>query len=77
MVTENRSVGEWYLLRREYQSGASSHHIHFGHSFSDLSRYRDSNWTINVGTGHLGGTLEDGLKIKVTNATAVAANSRF
>jgi hypothetical protein len=42
-----------------------------------VSRYPDSRWTFDVGTGHLGATLEPGVNIKVNNAIAVAADFRF
>src|SRR6202789_877422 len=35
-----------------------------------VSRYPDSRWTFDVGTGHLGATLEPGINIKVNNAIA-------
>jgi hypothetical protein len=42
-----------------------------------VSRYPDSRWTFDVGTGHLGATLEPGVNIKVNNAIAIAADFRF
>jgi hypothetical protein len=42
-----------------------------------VSRYPDSKWTFDVGTGHLGATLAPGLNIKVNNAIAIAADYRF
>jgi hypothetical protein len=42
-----------------------------------VSRYPDSKWTFDVGTGHLGATLEPGINIKVNNAIAIAADYRF
>jgi len=42
-----------------------------------VSRYPDSRWTFDVGTGHLGATLEPGINIKVNNAIAIAADFRF
>jgi hypothetical protein len=42
-----------------------------------MSRYPDSKWTFDVGTGHLGATLEPGINIKVNNAIAIAADYRF
>jgi hypothetical protein len=42
-----------------------------------VSWYPDSRWTFDVGTGHLGATLEPGINIKVNNAIAVAADFRF
>jgi hypothetical protein len=42
-----------------------------------VSRYPDSRWTFDVGTGHLGANLEHGINIKVNNAIAIAADYRF
>jgi hypothetical protein len=42
-----------------------------------VSRYPDSKWTFDVGTGHLGATLEPGINIKANNAIAIAADFRF
>ncbi|HMG84168.1 MAG TPA: hypothetical protein VK574_00410 [Terracidiphilus sp.] len=42
-----------------------------------VSRYPDSRWTFDVGTGHLGATLEPGINIKVNNAIAIAADFRL
>ena len=42
-----------------------------------VSRYSDSRWTFDVGTGHLGAALEPGVNIKVNNAIAIAADFRF
>ena len=42
-----------------------------------VSRYPDSRWTFDIGTGHLGATLEPGINIKVNNAIAIAADFRF
>jgi hypothetical protein len=42
-----------------------------------VSRYEDSKWTFDVGTGHLGATLEPGVNIKANNAIAIAADFRF
>ena len=42
-----------------------------------LSRYPDSRWTFDVGTGHLGPALEPGINIKVNDAIAIAADFRF
>ena len=42
-----------------------------------VSRYPDSRWTFDVGTGHLGATLEPGINIKANNAIAIAADFRF
>jgi hypothetical protein len=42
-----------------------------------VSRYPDSKWTFDVGTGHLGAAIASGLNIKVNNAIAIAADFRF
>jgi len=42
-----------------------------------VSRYPDSKWTFDVGTGHLGATVARGLNIKVNNAIAIAADFHF
>jgi hypothetical protein len=42
-----------------------------------VSRYPDSKWTFDVGTGHLGAAIAPGLNIKVNNAIAIAADFRF
>lgn len=42
-----------------------------------VSRYPDSKWTFDVGTGHVGATLAQGINIKVNNAIAFAADFRF
>jgi len=42
-----------------------------------MSRYPDSKWTFDVGTGHLGASLEPGINIKVNNAIAFATDFRF
>lgn len=42
-----------------------------------VSRYPDSRWTFDVGTGHVGATLAEGINIKVNNAIAFAADFRF
>jgi hypothetical protein len=42
-----------------------------------VARYPDSRWTFDVGTGHLGATLESGINIKANNALAIAADFRF
>ena len=42
-----------------------------------VSRYPDSKWTFDVGTGHLGASLGPGINIKVNNAIAFAADFRF
>jgi hypothetical protein len=41
------------------------------------SRYPDSKWTFDVGTGHVGASLAQGINIKVNNAIAFAADFRF
>jgi hypothetical protein len=42
-----------------------------------VSCYPDSKWTVDVGTGHLGATLEPGINIKANNALAMAFDYRF
>lgn len=42
-----------------------------------VSRYPDSKWTFDIGTGHVGATLAQGINIKANNATAFAADFRF
>jgi hypothetical protein len=42
-----------------------------------VSRYPDSKWSFDVGTGHVGATLAQGINIKVNNAVAFAADFRF
>jgi hypothetical protein len=42
-----------------------------------VSRYPDSKWTFDIGTGHVGATLAQGINIKVNNAIAFAADFRF
>jgi len=42
-----------------------------------ISRFPDSKWSIDIGTGHLGANLAPGINIKVNNALAIAANYRF
>jgi hypothetical protein len=42
-----------------------------------VSRYPDSKWTLDVGTGHVGATLAQGINIKVNNAIAFASDFRF
>ena len=42
-----------------------------------VSRYPDSKWTFDVGTGHVGATLAQGINIKVNNAIAFAVDFRF
>ena len=42
-----------------------------------ISRFPDSKWSIDIGTGHLGANIGPGLNIKVNNALAIAANYRF
>jgi hypothetical protein len=42
-----------------------------------VSRLPDSKWTFDVGTGHVGANLAQGINIKVNNAIAFAADLRF
>jgi hypothetical protein len=42
-----------------------------------VSRYPDSKWSFDIGTGHVGATLAQGINIKVNNAIAFAADFRF
>ena len=42
-----------------------------------VSRFPDSKWSLDVGTGHVGATLAQGINIKVNNAVAFAADFRF
>lgn len=42
-----------------------------------VSRYPDSRWTFDVGTGHVGATLAKGINVKANNALAFAADFRF
>jgi hypothetical protein len=42
-----------------------------------ISRQPDSRWSFDVGTGHVGATLEPGVNIKANNALAFAADFRF
>jgi hypothetical protein len=42
-----------------------------------LSRYPDSKWSFDVGTGHLGANIAPGVNIKANTAVALAANYRF
>jgi hypothetical protein len=42
-----------------------------------VSRYPDSKWSFDVGTGHVGANLAQGINIKVNNALAFAADFRF
>jgi len=42
-----------------------------------ISRFPDSKWSIDIGTGHLGANIGPGLNIKANNALAIAANYRF
>ena len=42
-----------------------------------ISRFADSKWSIDIGTGHLGANIGPGLNIKANNALAIAANYRF
>lgn len=42
-----------------------------------VSRFPDSRWSFDIGTGHVGATLAQGINIKVNNAVAFAADFRF
>src|ERR1700722_5598896 len=42
-----------------------------------LSRFPDSKWSFDIGTGHLGANIAPGINIKANNAVAIAANYRF
>ena len=42
-----------------------------------VSRYPDSKWSFDIGTGHVGADLAPGINIKVNNAIAFAADFRF
>ncbi len=42
-----------------------------------ISRQPDSRWSFDVGTGHVGATLETGVNVKANNALAFAASFRF
>jgi Protein of unknown function (DUF3034) len=42
-----------------------------------ISQYPDSRWTFDIGTGHVGAVLAQGINIKVNNAIAFAADLRF
>lgn len=42
-----------------------------------ISRQPDSRWAFDIGTGHVGASLEPGVNIKVNNAIAFAADFRF
>ncbi len=42
-----------------------------------VSHYPDSKWSFDIGTGHVGATLAQGINIKVNNAIAFAADFRF
>jgi hypothetical protein len=42
-----------------------------------VPRYPDSKWTFDIGTGHVGATLAQGINIKVNNAIAFAADFRL
>jgi hypothetical protein len=42
-----------------------------------LSRYPDSKWSFDVGTGHLGANIAPRINIKANNCVAIAANYRF
>jgi hypothetical protein len=42
-----------------------------------VSRYPDSRWTFDVGTGHVGATLAKGINVKANSALAFGADFRF
>ena len=42
-----------------------------------VSHYPDSKWSFDIGTGHVGATLAQGINIKVNNAIAFASDFRF
>jgi hypothetical protein len=42
-----------------------------------VSQYPNSKWSFDIGTGHVGATLAQGINIKVNNAIAFAADFRF
>ena len=42
-----------------------------------ISHARDSRWSFDIGTGHVGATLGPGINIKVNNAIAFAADFRL
>jgi hypothetical protein len=42
-----------------------------------LSRYPDSRWSFDVGTGHVGATLAPGINVKANNAVAFAVDYLF
>ena len=42
-----------------------------------VSRYPDSKWSFDIGTGHVGATLAQGINIKANNAIAFASDFRF
>jgi hypothetical protein len=42
-----------------------------------LSRWPDSKWSFDVGTGHLGANIAPGINIKADSAVAIAVNYRF
>ena len=80
MVREDRSVGSGiYCAERINQEPRYTKYIPGAHFPTDLiyavrvSRYPDSKWTFDVGTGH----LEHGINIKVNNAVAFAADFPF
>jgi hypothetical protein len=84
MVREDPSVGSGiYCAERINQRPRYTEYIPGAHFPTNLvyavgmSRYPDSGWTVDVGTGHLGATLEPGVNIKVNNAVAFAADFRF
>jgi len=42
-----------------------------------VSRYPDSRWSFDVGTGHVGGTLAPGVNVRANNAVAFAVDYRL
>jgi hypothetical protein len=42
-----------------------------------ISRFPDSRWSFDIGTGHVGATLAPGINIKANNALAFATDYRF
>src|SRR5579859_7347181 len=72
------SLRPWKLTRSLVTSNTSAAHFPTDLIYAvRVSRYPDSKWTFDVGTGHLGATVAQGLNIKVNNAIAIAADFRF
>jgi hypothetical protein len=42
-----------------------------------ISRFPDSKWSVDVGTGHVGATLQRDINVKVNNAIAFAVDFCF